>query len=246
MGAVSEKNIMDMILSDYPWEQVIYRIVCEEAMDPWDVDISKLTDVFIGYLARMKQLDFRIPAKYIIIAAVLLKMKTDHLDFIDMIRETMQGPETQDMMAEGMEGLEAEMAAVAAPAGTAGFDGVRLHERRVHHRKVMFEELVFALRRALRTERRRERREAEGKVEIRIERVDISKRIRELYRRIDDIMAKLKEDEVRFSSLVGEWNREGILKTFTPLMHLDMEKKVDCHQDKPFEEIFIRKMGKKP
>lgn len=244
MTDVSEKGIMDMILSDYPWEQVIYRIICEEAMDPWDLDLSKLTEVFIEYLAKMKKLDFRIPAKYIIIAAVLLKMKTDHLDFIDMVKESMEGPEPcpEDMM-EGVEGMEMDaLEAEEAPRGGVNFDAVKLHERRVHHRKVMFEELVFALRRALKTEQRKEKRIAKRGADIRIERVDISKRIKELYRRIDDVLAKLKDEEVPFSSVVEEWNRENILKNFMPLMHLDTEKKVDCRQDKPFEEIFIKKM----
>jgi segregation and condensation protein A len=244
MADVSEKGIMGMILSDYPWEQVIYRIICEEAMDPWDLDISKLSEVFIGHLAGMKKLDFRIPAKYIIIAAVLLKMKTDHLDFIEMVKETMEGPEPypEDAIA-GAEGLEAESpGAGEGPGAGAGFDAVRLHERRVHHRKVMFEDLVFALRRALKTEHRKERRVARRGADIRIERVDISKRIKELYRRIDYVLAKLKDDEVTFSSVVEEWNRENILKNFMPLMHLDTEKKVDCRQEKFFDEIFIRKM----
>ncbi len=245
MGSGSEKGIMDMILSDYPWEQVLYQILCKEALDPWDIDLTRLTEVFVNYLAKMKLLDFRVPAKYIILAATLLKMKSDHLDFIDMVKGAMEGPEayadgapeTEDMAA-GLDGQE-----MPEPTTGPAFDAVRLHERRVHHRKVMFEELVFALRKALKTEQRREKKEMKGRAEIRIERVDISKRIKELYKRIDDVLAKLKGDEVKFSSVVEEWNRENILKNFMPLMHLDTEKKVDCRQDKPFEEIFIKKVG---
>jgi len=237
MGDVSERGIIDMMASDYPWEQVIYRILCEQAIDPWDIDLTKLTEAFIGYLAKMKRMDFRMPAKYVIIAAVLLKMKADHLDFIDMVKDAMAGPQLPEVEPEDMEAPLDE-----APAAPPNFDAVSLHERRVHHRKVMFEELVFALRRAMRTEHRKEMRDTKGRAEIRIERVDISKRINELYNRIDQVLAKLKGDEVPFSSVVDAWTRESILKTFVPLMHLDSEKKVDCHQEKPFDEIFIRKM----
>jgi len=239
MGDVNERGIVDMMASDYPWEQVIYRIICEQAIDPWDIDLTKLTEAFISSLAKMKHMDFRIPAKYVIIAAVLLKMKADHLDFIEMVKEAMAGPQPEEMEPE----MEEPM--LEAQPEAPNFDAVRLHERHIHHRKVMFEELVFALRRAMRTEHRKEVRETKGRAEIRIDRVDISKRIKELYDRIDSVLAKLKDDETTFSSVVEEWNRENILKNFIPLMHLDSEKKVDCRQDKPFDEIFIRKMETK-
>ncbi|MFH1294797.1 MAG: segregation/condensation protein A, partial [Candidatus Aenigmatarchaeota archaeon] len=240
MGGVTEKTIMDLIVSDYPWEQVIYKIICEEAMDPWDLDLTKLTEVFVDVLARMKKLDFRIPAKYIIIAAVLLKMKSDHLDFIDMVKESLAGPDPYpEDMFENAEETEVQQETLAS--GGTKFDAVKLHERRVHHRKVMFEELVWALRRAMKTETRRDRRVAKINTEIKIDRTDISKRIKELYRKIDSVLAKLKDEEVPFSSIVEEWNRENILKNFMPLMHLDSEKKVDCRQDEVFQEIFIKK-----
>lgn len=236
MGQVNEKSIMDMITSDYPWEQVIYKVICEEAMDPWDLDLTKLTEVFIDVLAKMKKLDFRIPAKYIIITAVLLKMKADHLDFIDMVKESLEGPDPypEDML-DSFEGQDE----VPLEGSKKSFDAIKLHEKRIHHRKVMFEELVWALRRAIKTETRRDRRAAKAVPDIKIERVDISNRIKELYKRIDTILARLKDEEVPFSSVVEEWNRESILKAFMPLMHLDSEQKVDCRQEEVFKEIYI-------
>ncbi|MFH1294749.1 MAG: segregation/condensation protein A, partial [Candidatus Aenigmatarchaeota archaeon] len=131
MGGVTEKTIMDLIVSDYPWEQVIYKIICEEAMDPWDLDLTKLTEVFVDVLAKMKKLDFRIPAKYIIIAAVLLKMKSDHLDFIDMVKESLAGPDPYpEDMFENAEETEVPQETLAS--GGTKFDAVKLHERRVH------------------------------------------------------------------------------------------------------------------
>lgn len=233
---MKENEIMNLITSEYSWEQVIHKIIAWEGLDPWDLDLVALSKSFMGYLVKIEELDFKVPAKYVIIAAVLLRMKSDHLQFIDL-RTTQE---------EEMDGLESEIE-IGVEEHTAEpqrFDvtPITTPPKRYTRRKIMIDELIVALRRVLKTEDKRKRMlKIRGKIDIRHE--DISERIAELYKRINDLLKQLKEEEVMFSRLVPKWEREKIVETFLPLIYLNNQGKVQCRQDELFKEIYIRRQG---
>lgn len=226
-----EDKILKLITSDQSWEQVIYEIVAWEGLDPWNIDIGALSSSFIKYIEKASELDFKIPAKYVIIAAILLRMKSDHLEFLDLFKS----PEE--------EGGEVELG-FDKKAQTV-IDGelplLELPPRRLPQRKILINDLIFALRNALRIEDRRigRKRRAIEKIEIRTS--NIMEKIADLYMRIDQILAKLKEKEIKFSNLVEKWERDEILDTFLPLIFLEDEKKISCRQEEIFGEIFVSK-----
>ncbi len=228
---MDQKEIMRMIVENYPWEQVIYKVIALEALDPWDIDIVSLSNTFGGYISKLHILDFAIPARYIIISAVLLRLKTDHLHFIDWGQngEAVDGEidAGQESMQEG-NGLD--------------ILSLDMPKKRLPKRKIMFEELVTALRKALATDERKQERVVQKRVEMKISH-DITKRINALYSRIDSMLGEISKEEIEFSRLIGKWSREEIVSIFLPLIHLDFEKKVACRQDRMFDEIFIRKLN---
>lgn len=236
---MDEKKIMELITSEYSWEQVIYKIIAWEGLDPWNLDLKILSDSFVGYLLKMKELDFKVPAKYLIIAAVLLRMKSDHLQYIgDVVSEYMKEEEVPDVAVgdvalDGINGVEKfEVTPVTVPP--------KRHPRR----KIMITELIVALRSVLRTDRRRKIRRERRRGRIDIEEDKLTKRIDSLYEKINEMMKKLKADEVKFSNLVKEWKKEEVVNTFLPVVYLDHAKKIDVRQEKMFDEIFIRRRDK--
>ncbi len=235
---MNENEIMELITSNYSWEQVIYKIIALEGMDPWDLDIALLSQSFMNYLSKMRELDFKIPAKYIIIAAVLLKMKSDHLHFLDTLEETMYDVDMMDVVE-----TDSQTDQVAETQPRIKIDDVNLPPKRVPVRKIMVTELIEALRKALRTRERRLERKARRRKDIHISEDRITQRIEELYKKIDTILAKIKKDEIKFSHLIEKWERQEIINTFLPLIHLDHENKVKCRQEKPFDEIYVKKVG---
>ena len=76
---LSDEQLIDLMVHEPSWEDVIVKIVAEEGMDPWNIDLIQLADTFSGYLTRMEQTDLRVPARFILIAAILLRMKSDIL-----------------------------------------------------------------------------------------------------------------------------------------------------------------------
>src|SRR3989338_8864918 len=61
------------------WKSLIYDLIKTEQMDPWDVNITLLTQKYIQAIKAMQKHDLRISGKILLAAAILLKIKTSHL-----------------------------------------------------------------------------------------------------------------------------------------------------------------------
>jgi segregation and condensation protein A len=225
---LDEKKILDFITSEYSWEQIIYEVIAWEGLNPWDLDIVKLSKAFIRYLQAMEELDFRIPAKYIMVASVLLRMKSDYLR---KFKEQVTGEVDQEIQEE-LEALEEEDFEI---------DPINIPPRREPVRKVTVSELVHALKKVLNSHKRKVSRRNRLKEDIDVRGENINERIKDLYERINSILLRVRKREVEFSRLVGKWERKEIVGNFVPLIHLDDQKRVKCRQEKVFKEIWVSK-----
>jgi len=229
-----EKKIMQFLTSEYSWEQIIYEVIAWEGLNPWDLDLAKLSCAFVRYLQGIEELDFRIPAKYIMVACVLLKMKSDYLR---AFKEQVTGKEEQELQEE-LEALEEKEEFEISP--------LNIPPRREPVRRVTVTELVQALRRALNSQKRKIERNKRLRNGVSISREQsINERIKDLYVRINSILTRLRKKEVGFSRIVGKWERNEIVSNFIPLVHLDQQKKVKARQGKVFEEIWISKRDRR-
>jgi segregation and condensation protein A len=237
-GHGKEKEILDMIPKENSWEQIMYEVVALEELDPWNLDIGKLARGFAEYIAGLEELDFRIPAKWVIIVALLLRMKSDQIKILKM-DET---PAAEDEFAgiEDFDDLPGETEVMSGEAGPE-LGPLEAVTKRKPVRKITINELVDSLRRVLKSQKRREMKIRTRKGKINISGEDIGKRINDLYARINAMLGRMDRKEIGFSELVGDWKRDNVVGSFLPLMHLDNEKKVTCRQNKMFEEIFIKR-----
>ncbi|NIO22219.1 MAG: segregation/condensation protein A [Candidatus Aenigmarchaeota archaeon] len=231
---LDEKKIVEFITSEYSWEQIIYEIVAWEGLNPWDLNLSKMAKSFVSYLQKMEELDFRIPAKYIMVAAVLLRMKSDYLR---AFKDQVTG-QTEQELQEELESLEED----ERPFEISPID---IPPRREPMRKVTVPELVNALMRVLNSHKRKVNRKNKLRKDIDMRGDNINERIKDLYERINSILLRIRRREVEFSKLIGKWEREEIIGNFIPLVHLDQQKRVKARQNKIFKEIWISKGDKK-
>jgi len=106
--------------------------------------------------------------------------------------------------------------------------------------------LIEALKKALDVSKRKEVRRLEElnfkAPEIPEKKVDISKLIKDIYERILDFFKK--KEAITFDELVNSDKREDKLLTLIPLLHLDNQLKITIHQEKPFEDIYIKSFSK--
>jgi len=229
---MEEKNLLEMIINEESWEELIYNIVSYEGMDPWDVDIIKLADSFLKYIEDFKTLDFRIPAKVVLVAAILLKLKSEGLS--PMKVEEMQYFPESGLTVDEFNQIREELSKLS----------LKLPIERHVKRKVTLDELIDALNKAMKVEVKKERikRVLGKRIKEEIgEEEDIEVRINDLMSEIDGLLLKFKSDKVEFSQIVEKWERDDIVRNFMPLLYLSSRGKVGTEQEEFFKEILICK-----
>lgn len=210
---MEESHLIKTIIVGVDWEEVLTMIIEEEGIDPMDIDIAKLVDAFLNYLKTLKKFDFRIPARFILIAAILLRMKCEVLKIKD-IKEKQEEKPIIDINVPLI-----ELPIIRKPT-----------------KPIVLTELIDALNKVIQFEEKKKlralrlRRTVESLIE---EEEDIELRIKKIY---DEIKTRGIN---KFSELVGEWKREIIVYKFIPLLHLDQSRKIVCKQSEEFGEIFI-------
>ncbi len=113
-------------------------------------------------------------------------------------------------------------------------------------KKVTLQELLDSLNRAITTENRRIKKEIinkraliETSFSLPKKKFSIKNKIREIY---ENLLKYFKEDEKRkkisFTKFVGD-NKEERIISFSPLLHLDHQKKVWLEQENHFDEFYI-------
>jgi len=220
---ISEESLLKVIIEKESWEEIIYYIVNIEKIDPWNVDIARLCDGFINFIRRAKELDFRIPAKVVFIASILLRMKAEYL----MMREEEKIEEKEEEIPEFFD-VRPEMLKLAYPV------------KRIPRRQITLEELIIALKKAMDVEKKKkERKELLSQRlqrEINLEE-DIEKRIQTVLQKIEDLY--FKKSKVEFRDIVERWERTEIVKNFLPILHLEKNKEIRTEQLEFFKEIWI-------
>jgi segregation and condensation protein A len=217
-----EENIEQMLQSENAWEFVLLDIVKSEDLDPWDIDISKLTTKYTERVNNMKQLDLSIPARLILAVAILLRMKSDLLLSIDDVEEGFSDFTDDDLFDQ--DGPDREL--------MDDVPDLNIHVRRKHIRKITLGDLVDKLKKSMEPTKPRGRNTL---FRLDLPEEDISEKIEKLYTQI--ITHSMKK--IPFSKLTEKKNRRGVIETFIPLLHLANEHKVTLHQEEFFKELYV-------
>ena len=217
-----ELNIEQILQSERAWEYLLLDIVRSEDLDPWDIDITKLTETYTKKIKNMKELDLRIPARIILAAAILLKMQSDQLVMSDEEEELFEELFSEEELLEDTEKKEEE------------FPILDLRIRRKPTRRVTLEDLISNLQKAL-VKKEKPIKFRPEPFELKLEEEDISKKIDDLYAKI--LKSKLKK--IAFSNLLNEKTRTEVIGTLLPLLHLANDGKVNIEQEEFFKEIYI-------
>jgi len=234
---LDDQQMINLMINEPSWEDVIVKIVAEEQMDPWNIDIVQLSNAFSEHLVTLEHMDLRVPARFILIAAILLRMKSD----------VLAAKKQKSILAEGAVDKKRESELIEM---LSKVPPLQAPVKRIPMKSVSLDELVGALKKAFAVEERR--KERKWKVRKAVNRVlpeketdDITKRIDVLMEQIEGAMVDI-ESNIEFSRLVNKWNRKTIVKTLLPLLHLSQEGKIKVNQKELFKEIFVelKKNGK--
>ena len=237
-GQATNDRVISIVLGqeDVTWQAILYELIKKDQMDPWDIDIGLLSSKFLEVIKTMKQHDLRVPAKMILCAAVLLRIKSsrlvgEDLDALDQLfASAEESDEVQGLFDETVDKKTRELNIPELIPRTP----------QPRKRKVSIYDLVHALEKALETKKRRVNASMPDIDLIVPTRTrDISSIITDIYVKIKRFFVKNKKDKITFSQLVPSNSREDKVYTFIPLLHLANQRKIDIEQENPFGEIEI-------
>ncbi len=232
---------------DVRWQSIIYELVRSRKVDPWDVDIVKFTNEYMQMIGKLKQLNFRVSGKVVLAAAILLKLKTQHLGLDDFILLT-EDPEDDLALEVGedkyMDPTEEKLVNLARDLKKKKKYKVEPKLVGPRKRKVTVLELVGALKKAIEVDDRRKIRKVKfdqevPKKEYKVHKVDIMGKIRDVYERLRIEVGKTTGKVVPFETLILDVDKKSTIWTFIPLLHLANESKVWLHQKESFSNIDV-------
>jgi len=207
------------------WKEMLTDIVHKEKMDPWDIDISMLTSIFLENIRKLRDIDFRIPANAILASSILLRYKADSWVFVQPEPDIAQGIWIPD-------GL------IAEPVFPELTPIVRITKRRVS-----LDELIVAVEDAIKKEKKKATKKSvmatvpQSLIDIVENQEDFGKLLNNVHEKVKNNMDK--DRLAVFSSLLSEKTVDEMIKHFVPLLHLANHKRIYMWQEQMFGEIFI-------
>jgi segregation and condensation protein A len=224
---------------DITWQTIIYELVKSGDMDPWDVDISLLTNKYIQIVKKLEEFDFKVSGKVLLAAAILLKIKSNRLvgEDIEELDKIISGETDEEFFEENLnlnlnqnpEQIQQLIPRVPQP----------------RKRKVSIYDLMGALEKALEVKQRRLIKNTPSfDIEIPKKRPNINLVIQNLFLRIKRFFV-VGNKELTFSKLIPSESREDKVFTFIPLLHLAHRRKVDLEQKQHFGDIEIQLRAEK-
>jgi len=209
------------IVLDQPF-QILLELVQEHKLDPWDIDIEKLADVFMERVQKMEGLDLRVSGRTVLSASVLLRMKSDCV-----INGNGNGGAVEEELQDVLDISLPELGPVA------------LIQR--SPRKITLADLLGALQEAMADApsiKHVSRKGFEKIMRVLNEYdIHIEEYLEKLHQRITELSNGGRI--VAFSELLDEKTRLAVARTILLLLFLYAQKKVSLSQEEQFGEIYV-------
>ncbi len=237
-----QEMIMEVLIEkdDITWQSIIHNLVKSGEIDPWDVNITTLTQKYIKILKTLKEMDFRISGKVVLAAALLLRIKSTKLLDDDINEFDRMLAETEEMSEEDF------YYDLENPEGANIIEGEKERYKLMprtpqpRKRKVSVYDLIGALEKAFTVKQRRIIRNAPAPhMRIPTKTSDMTYVIRTVYKEIVTHF-KNKKKKLTFTDLLPSETKLDKVYTFIPLLHLSNQRRIDMFQKEHFGEIDIK------
>ncbi len=219
--------------------KILLEMASDGKIDPWNIDIVKVTDEFLSHLKEMEMLNLRLSGRTLLYSSILLRMKSDVLLEEDN-ESTLCEEESyeEDFFTDKRE-------EIGKKEGDKLFQHVKLKKR-----QVTLLELIDQLDKAIKLREKKNRSKMyknddkndeilERKVLEMLDEDDIEIIIRRMRDKLDERFKS--KATITLSELVGEDknNPTSIILTYLPLLFLSARKYIALKQKDLFEEIYI-------
>lgn len=210
--------------------EILMNLAKNGDINPWDIDIVNVTDMFLERIEQMQMTDLRISGRTLLYASILLRMKSTGI----VQEEEEEGD--LDMFEDELDFYDVEEYPVP-----------NLPIRRRATRPVTLQELIMELQKAEKVETRRKDRRVRHRLEERsavttddvlgiAHEEDILGRVKSLAERLRKDLAE--KEFVLLSDLLGD-NRSENIMTYVSLLFLATDKKIWLAQKELFGELYV-------
>ena len=220
-----------MISADFDivlWVRMIKEGIEKKNLNPWDVNIAEIADYYIQKIKELKKFDIRLSADVILVAGILLRMKSEALYDECKVEEE----EDYDYYDDYYDDIEEK------PKKSRKKEKDDKDKNKKSKKPVTVDELIKTIEKELnkvkKSKKKREKKinEVEEIIEELIEEEDISDIITEL---LDDLM---KEGIIVYQERFK--TREERVRYFIPSLYLANDGKAELIQEKLFGELIIK------
>jgi segregation and condensation protein A len=210
--------------------EILLNLAKDGDINPWDIDIVSVTDIFLDRIEHMQMMDLRISGRTLLYASILLRMKSTGI-----VQEEEEDADF-DAFEDDMDFYDVEE-----------YPMPKLPIRRQATRPVTLHELILELQKAEKVETRRKdrnvRRRLEERSAVTTDEVLGIAHEEDILGRVKSLGEKLRQDLqqqefIKFSDLVGEDRSENIM-TYVSLLFLATEKKIWLAQKELFGELYV-------
>ncbi len=212
--------------------EVLVDLARRGEIDPWDIDIALATEKFLQYIDSLESRDLRIPARTLLYASILLRLKSDQ----------MEGQEEE-------EEIEPEEIEEAAPPREEVLGQLpRPPLRRHTKRPVTLDELISELKKAEVVGRRKAMRErwpllAEKKILDPSHEEGIEERILALGPILDDMF--MEKTTITFQEInTRNGETEAGVTNYVSLLFMAQRRQVWLEQEEIFGELFVSRQAR--
>ncbi len=216
-------DLVDLI--DQPaWKNILIDLVKSEKMNPWDIDVTLLSEKYLKKISELENNNLRVPANAILACAILLKTKSKYLKLSSLPDEDDEL--MQEAQANGKQLLLEDIPDLMA-------------NRSMREGRVSLDELVSSIEGIINSSRvQRKLIKGGPRIEINFDTHTIEEKMGEVLERIKTNVDS--QNFVLFDALADKNNPEEMVDTFLPLLFLTKTGKIVAYQEEFFGHILIR------
>ncbi len=215
----SKMDLVDLI--DQPaWKSILLDLVESEKMNPWDIDVTILSEKYLKKINELESNNLRVPANAILACAILVKTKSKYLKLSSIDDEEDEDSiKNRQLLLEDIPDLVAN--------------------RSFREGKISLDELVSSIEDIIhRTSPKKNAARIIPRMEINFDSTSIEEKMELVFNNI-----KSKADSegiVLFKNLIDTEGVDGMVDTFLPVLFLMNSGKIIAYHNEFFGEIFVQ------
>jgi len=237
-------NFLNQLMDeeDITWQSMIFELVNTQQMDPWDVDLSILSENFLKMIGEMKETNLKIGGKVILAATILLRLKSGKFIDTDLaqLEKLISGinedydddfEEYGDFESDGHQEISKDP------------KKYKIYPRTPQPRKrrVSVYDLVTALEKVIDRNKIKvaNRKQFITPTQISIKNIDMNILIKDVFETLNTKCRTKPDKMLKFSEITPSNRREDLIATFLPLLHLTNQRVTDLYQDEAFSDFDV-------